>query len=64
MTRPLPPQPAEAPPDAVELARDLLHRIAEDAGLRPSHREAARRHLARLRAGAGRPLNADDFRDR
>lgn len=39
------PQPE---PDAVALALDLLAAIAEDAGLRPSYRIAARRHLREL----------------
>ena len=53
------------PEDAgvVAFAVHLLSMIAEDPLLRGTHRAAARRHLARLRAGTGRPLNADDFRD-
>ena len=47
----------------VAFAEHLLCLIAEDPLVRGTHRAAARRHLARLRAGTGRPLNADDFRD-
>ncbi len=57
---------AAAPDDdagVVAFAVKLLTLIAEDALLRGSYRAAARRHLARLRAGPVRALNADDFRD-
>lgn len=40
----------------------LLTTIAKDPLLRPSYRTAAHKHLARLRAGAGRQLTAGDFR--
>ncbi len=46
-------------PATVSLALELLHAIAEDAGLRPSRRIAARRHfrrLARMAAEERRPV--------
>ncbi len=47
----------------VAFAEHLLRLIAEDPLVRASYRTAARRHLARLRAGPARVLTADDFRD-
>jgi hypothetical protein len=50
------PEAAEVPDDvdAVTLALSLLKTIAEDAGLRPSQRTAARSFFTRLRRAAER----------
>ena len=61
-----PARPIETDPEdagVVAFAVHLLRLIAEDPLVRGTHRAAARRHLARLRAGPGRVLTADDFRD-
>jgi hypothetical protein len=57
------PVEGDAEADTVAFAAWLLGTIAEDPLLRPSYRRAARKHLARLRAGAARQLSADDFRE-
>jgi hypothetical protein len=50
--------------ETLALTRELLERIAEDPMLRPSHRVAARRHLASLGAGPQPDvLSADAFKD-
>ena len=53
-------------PDPVAIALDLLALIADDPLLRPSHRSAARRHLARLAPRAPRaamPAEGEDDED-
>ncbi len=42
----------EGAPEAVGLAEALLTKIAEDPGLRPSYRMAARRYFRELRKAA------------
>jgi hypothetical protein len=47
--------PASAEDETVSVCRRLLYQIAEDPGLRPSYRVAARRHLRRLAEEAAVP---------
>lgn len=49
--------------DTLAFAERLVTLIAEDPFVRPSYRTAARKHLAKLRAGMAQQLSAADFNE-